>query len=68
MRKFTDEYILSLINKYRDVFIKDLEESLCLECYNMVKRTELTENDVEFKDSVCKLCSKKKPCVKYELK
>ena len=64
MREFTDKYIMYLIDKYRDVFISDIEESLCLECYNMVKRTELTENDVEFKDSVCKLCNKKKPCVK----
>ena len=66
MREFTDEYILSLIDKYRNFFIRDLEESLCLECYNMAKKTNLTENDVEFKDSVCKLCNKKKPCVKYQ--
>ena len=64
MREFTDEYILSLINKYRNFFISDLEESLCLECYNLVKRTNLTESDVEFKASVCKLCNREKPCVK----
>ena len=65
MREFTDEYILSLIDKSRNFFITDVEKSLCLECYNMVKKTDMTENDVEFKDSVCKLCNKKKPCVKY---
>lgn len=65
MREFTDEYIISLINKYRDYFIKDLEESICLECYNMVKRLNLTENDVELKESVCKLCNKKKLCIKH---
>lgn len=65
MREFTDEYIISLINKYRDFFIADLEESLCLECYNMVKRLNLTENDVELKESVCKLCNKKKLCIKH---
>ena len=64
MREFTDEYIMSLINKYREVFISDLEESLCLECYNIVKKTKLTENDVEFNQSICKLCNKEKPCVK----
>ena len=64
MREFTDEYIMSLISKYREVFISDLEESLCLECYNIVKKTDLTENDVELKRSVCKLCHKEKPCVK----
>ncbi len=65
MKEFTDEYIISLINKYRDYFIEDLEESMCLECYNMVKRLNLTENDVELEDSVCKLCNKKKLCIKH---
>ena len=63
MRENTDEYIMYLIDKYRDFFIADLESSICLECYNMVKKTNLTENDVEFKDSVCKMCGKQKPCV-----
>lgn len=66
MKEFTDEYIISLINKYRDYFIKDLEESICLECYNMVKRLNLTENDVELKESVCKLCNEKKLCIKHQ--
>lgn len=64
MKEFTDEYIMYLIDKYRDFFTADLENSLCLECYNLAKRLNLTENDVEFKDSVCKLCNKQKPCVK----
>ena len=65
MREFTDEYIMSLISKHRDFFISDLEESLCLDCYNLVMKTDFIENNVEFKDSVCKLCGEKKPCVKY---
>ncbi len=64
MREITDEYIMNLIDKYRDVLTADLEKSLCLDCYNLAKRLNLTENDVEFKDSVCKMCSKHKPCVK----
>ena len=68
MKQFTDEHIISLINKYRDVFIADVEERLCLDCYNVVKRLNLSENDVELEESVCKLCNNKKPCVKKELK
>jgi hypothetical protein len=64
MKCFTDKYIISLMHKYRDVFIEDMEESLCLDCYNMVKRLNLSENDVELEESVCKLCNEKKPCVK----
>ena len=63
MKEITDEYILSLIDKYRDYFKADLEKCLCLDCYNLVKRLNLSENDVELKDSACKMCSKHKPCV-----
>ena len=65
MKRFTEEYIVSLINKNRKCFIARLESSMCLECYNMVKELNLTENDVELKDSVCKLCNKQKPCIKH---
>ena len=65
MKEFTDKYIISLIDKYRNFFIVDLENSICLECYNMVKKHKLTENDVNFKASACKLCNKKKPCIKH---
>ncbi len=65
MERFTDEYIISLINKYREFLITDLERNICLDCYNMVKKRNLTENNVELKYSVCKLCNKHKPCIKY---
>lgn len=64
MREFTDEYILYLINKYRDEIVEDLERCLCLDCYNLVKDRNLTEKDVELTDSVCNLCKKEKPCIK----
>ena len=65
MREITDEYIMYLIDKYRDYLIADLEKCMCLDCYNLAERLNLTENDVEFQDSICNLCGKKKPCIKH---
>ncbi len=65
MRKITYEYMMCLLDKHRDALIKDLEKCMCLDCYNMVKDLNLTENDVELEDSKCNLCSKQKPCIKY---
>lgn len=64
MKRFTEEYILYLIDKNREEFITDLESSMCLDCYNMVKGLNLNENDVELQDSVCNLCKKTKSCIK----
>ena len=47
MERFTEEYILYLIDKNREEFIADLESSICLDCYNMVKGLNLNENDLE---------------------
>ena len=63
MRKITEEYIISLINKNRDALITDLEECMCLDCYNMVKNLNLTENDVKLGHNKCNLCSKQKLCI-----
>ena len=64
MREINDEYVMGLIDKYHDILIADLEESMCLDCYNLAKRLNLTENDVELENSVCKMCNKQKTCVK----
>ena len=65
MPEFTDEYIMYLIDKYRDYFIVDIENSMCLDCYNLTKDLKLSENDVEVIASVCKLCKKQKLCIKH---
>ncbi len=65
MKEITDEYIISLIDKYRDVLIAELESSMCLDCYNLVRGLNLTENDVELRDSVCNMCKKQKNCIKH---
>lgn len=64
MRENTEEYILQLIDNYRDVLVAKVEKCLCLDCYNMVKSLNLTEKDVELRYDKCNLCSKQKPCIK----
>lgn len=64
MERFTEEYILYLIDKNREEIIADLENCMCLDCYNMVKGLSLNKNNVEFQDSVCSLCKKTKSCIK----
>lgn len=63
MREMTDEQIIEIINKHHDFFLADIEGNLCLEHYNFVYKQNLSEKDVEFRQSVCFLCNQEKPCV-----
>lgn len=66
MRRITDKQIIAFAKKHRKELFIDIEENLCLEHYNKIFKVELTENDVEFQQSMCYFCKEEKPCVKNQ--
>lgn len=64
MRRITDKQIIAFAKKHRKELFADIENNLCLEHYNTIHKTNLTENDAEFKQSVCYFCKKEKSCIK----
>ena len=56
MREITEEKIIELIKKYRDFIFSDIEGNLCLEHYNSLHKTNLTEKDIELNQTECWLC------------
>ena len=51
--------IVPYIERNREKFIGDLNKNLCLEHYNMLNKTNFTENDIELNPSECWVCKEK---------
>lgn len=56
MREITEERILYLLKKHRELFIADIDKNLCLEHYNILHKSNLTENNIVLKPTKCWFC------------
>lgn len=56
MREITEERIIELIKKYKEIIFADCEKNLCIEHYNDLHKTNFTEKDIELNQAECWLC------------
>ena len=56
MREITEERIVYLLRKYKENLIADIDKNLCLEHYNILHKSNLTENNIVLNPAKCWLC------------
>ncbi len=53
---YFDEFIVPYMRKNYKTLFPDIDKNLCLDHYNFVNKTNLTENDIKLTPSNCWLC------------
>ena len=57
---FFEAYIVPYMIKNRETLFADLEKNLCLEHYNIIRKTNFTEKDIELNPTKCWVCKANK--------
>lgn len=68
IKKFINEHfetyfeacIVPYIRKHHREIFPNLDKNLCLEHYNIIHKTNLTENDIELNPTKCWVCKRTK--------
>lgn len=57
---FFEAYLVPYMRKNRKTLFADIEKNLCLEHYNIIHKTNFTENDIELNPTKCWVCKANK--------